>query len=110
MLRPTTPGCGPYARSSVADVPAFGESDAAPGGRLGRWFAGRDPPGDRVRGDRGHENAGAEVPGGQPGVVEPGNPVDDRPAIGVAGPEAAPLIGGREPAHGRQRGVERLQD
>ena len=67
---------------------------------------GRDPAGERDRGDRGHQDAGAEVPRGQPGVVQPGHPVDDRAAVGVPGPEAAPLVGGAQPAH---RGQGRVQ-
>src|SRR5215469_236079 len=110
MRTATTPGCGGYSLGSVPDMPALGEPDATPGGGLRRRLTGRNPPGDRMRGHRGHQDPGAEVPRGQPGVLEPGNPVDDRPSIRVAGPETAPLIVGLEPAHGRQRSVQRLQD
>src|SRR6516165_10125966 len=108
MPTATTPGCGRYSPGSVPAVPALGEPDATPGGGLRGRLTCRNPPGNRVRGDRGHEDPGAEVPRGQPGVVEPGNPVDNRPAVGVAGPETAPLIVGPEPAHRGQRSVQRL--
>ena len=44
------------------------------------------------------QDPGAEVPGGEPGVAEAGHPVDDRPPVGMAGPEAAPLVRDAQPA------------
>jgi hypothetical protein len=50
------------------------------------------------------------MPGGQPGIIQPGYPVDDRVAVRVPGPEAAPLVGGAQPGHLRQPRVQVSQD
>src|SRR5215471_17876791 len=95
---------------SVTGGPAVAEARAAPGVGLGRRLVAGDPAGDHLRGDRGHEDAGPEVPRGQPRVAEAWHPVDDRAPVRMTRPEAAPLVGGLQAAERRQGGVQRLED
>ena len=96
------------ARWISAGQPA--EPGRRPGARLGRGLADRDPAREDRRRGRGVEYPGPEVPRGEPGIVQAGNPVDDRPPVGMAGPEAAPLVRDAQPLRGRQRGDQAIHD
>src|SRR5580692_3404649 len=86
------------------------EPGTGPGRHFGRRPAGGDPACNHLGCDRRHEDAGAEMPGGQPGVVEPRELVDDRAAVRVPRPETAPLVGGAQPGQVRQLCVQVRQD
>src|SRR5215467_14405121 len=100
----------PRRERSVTGEPPVAEAGAAPGVGLGRRLVTGDPAGDHLRGDRGHEDAGPEVPRGQPRVAQAWHPVDDRAPVRVTRPEAAPLVGGLQAADRRQGGVQGLED
>src|SRR5215470_17239699 len=100
----------PAAGRSVTGEAPVAEAGAAPGVGLGRRLVAGDPAGDHLRGDRGHEDAGPEVPRGQPRVAEAWHPVDDRAPVRMTRPEAAPLVGGLQAADRRQGGVQGLED
>ena len=70
---------------------------AAPRGRLGGRLIRADPADQRLGRHRGEQDPGAVVPGGQPGVAETVDPVDDREPVGMPGPEAAPGVVGAQP-------------
>src|SRR2546421_4060401 len=80
-------GARPGRGRSVTGGPPVGEAGDAPGGGLGRRLVAGDPAGDHLRGDRGHEDAGPEVPRGQPRVAEARHPGDDRAPVPLTRPE-----------------------
>ena len=51
-----------------------------------------------------------KCPDVEPGVVQAGNAVDDRPPVGMTGPEAAPLVRDAQPLGGGQRGDQAIHD
>ena len=91
------PHTGRTLRSAAAQAAAR-EPLAAPGGRLGGRLIRADPADQRLGRHRGEQDPGPVVPGGQPGVAETVDPVDDREPVGMAGPEAAPGVVGAQPA------------